>query len=1795
MAVLRLLARIWLVLLGTTTLVLVLAVLARWFIPLTPWASVPTLLAINPPDGAVDVRPRDALALQFGVPMNRASVEQALSIEPPVPGDLLWSPDAQALTLRPAERLTSAMTYTVRLDQVALSRWWRPLEDPVEVVFRTAVEPAVLAALPKGDGIAPDTALALVFSQPMVAPDQVQQSITPTFLQLEPSTEVAGEWLDQFTLLIRPLGPLLPATDYTVTVAATLTDLRGIELGTPVSWAFATRWPVWHSRTPEPGASAVTPRTPLSFVLDAPVPLESLRQALVMSPTIEGELATAQVGATQVVTFTPTSGWAYGTSYAVQLGDSPSGQRRSTEIWRFQVEPQPRLIAFFPGQGQILPPEEAIRLIFSTPMDATSLEASVRFEPPVADLALTTSSSEVLLRPELEPSTLYTLTVAADARDRNGEPLGTDAVVSLRTAPAPPSLTVPDAFAGLVSLEPSTPATLDLAMRNLSGLNVSLYPLDQPALLRFMALRQEERAGFVPERYGQAPSRIWRAPGTTGPDQLVRQSLPIGLVDGDPLDPGAYYVRLVTPEGPRADLVVLVNTTRLLVQHYPDQVLIWASDRAGTPRSDLPVALFRDERLVARGRTDANGTWIASGLTESTGSLLALTEDGEPAVVQSDWRLVTPDATRPSFNALLFPDQPIYHPGETITVTGFARQQSGNLLANPPTCRLQLRQPIGNPVGLATTCQFEPTTGLVSGTLVLSSRTAPGPYRLAATLGDAQILMPVRVVSPGAPSFELNATPLNERELEVTVQRNGLPPLETRLTWSLTLEAVAPPTPPDGFVAATPALPPPLTLTGAGQTDAQGRLTLSLPASGEGLHAMTYVLLVTIDGQPEPVMVEGVLTPGRNNLALRLPRRLVATDQRSQVEVLVRDGRGQAVANVPVQLEVFRAGNATTPVLTRQMVSDADGLASTEVVQLNPGEYNVLVRSGTVTHQQPLWVYGQRFIGWSTNERRFALVTDRERYQPGDLARLLIAAPVSQGNILLTIAGDGLQQVEVLTVQPGQVFNLPITAAMAPGIVIGAVIDTDSTYLAGTARLLVDGEEAARDVRIASSPTEVRPGASVALTLTTSANPGQAASDLLVTLGAAEQLPNAVDLRLFAPEPSLAPVIAAVPPQGETVAPARLNAPQPQLMPPSYRLGPALRPDGETVLAGAVDAPTTAGTWRLTAYAFGADARPIADATTFTTTLPIATRLIAPVILGPTDEALFDLALTNTSPFSRTLTVRATTTALELTPVNVGGQTISLAPGEATSLAWQASLEDQAHEGSVGFQITGDDLREQLEHTLTRARLLPDLPQQSITLARRGALTTRVDLGESERLSLAFAPGLRAALATQAEALAQISDRSNEEVAALALIAAGLASNNDEAEAHLWADVARTALAELEVAQASDGGWGWWPGTASEPFVTAFALEAQLAVRTLLNDTRPPDLRAISYLGRVSSTVDIDTRAYLTYVLHRAGRSDPGIGALRSEALEADGLAFLALTLPANQAVPLIDRLGTLALREPARPGVIAAIHWNSEQPSALPRSPTAITGAVTQALRNRRPGSADLPGASQALLEAWTARGWPSAYDAARVAVALLPGSPATEATSVRLTLDGVPVLDTEATVTRTVRTELDPTGLATQPELRMTTSRDEPYLLAYQLLPVMQTDKARLFVLEQALLDPTNGAPLDPANLQVGQLISIRLTTVIIQPTLRADLRVKFPAGIEPLGLSAQAPWIHAAATSRDGQIIRLGGTNLVPGVYTHTITGRARLAGRYSGPEAQLEVLYEPEAGVNVTTGEVLTLAP
>ncbi|NTU79038.1 MAG: Ig-like domain-containing protein, partial [Chloroflexales bacterium] len=571
MRFLRPLARFWTVLLGSTVLALTLAVAARYLIPLTPSSPAPILVAAIPPDGAADVRPRAAISLRFSAPMNRASAEAALRIDPPTPGSLSWSPDATTLTFQPAEALVPAVTYTISLAPSAQGRWWQPIDGPSTFRFRTAPQPAVVMALPATTGAPADTALAVVFSQPMVAPTAVGMPVDLPELRLEPPAPFHARWADQSTLLIMPDLPLAVATGYRATIGAGLTDLRGVELGTPFSWSFTTGWPAIVGRAPEQGARWVSPRAPLSIRLSAPMDPALLGQALRISPRVEGDLAAEMIGATQVVTFTPRGGWAYGTTYSVALTEPPgSGLGAPPAMpWQFSVEPAPRLVAFFPGQGQALPPGEAIRLVFSTPMDEAALRAGLSIDPPVGDLQVSARETEVRLRPQLRPSTTYTITLAADTRDRNGEPLGAEATVRLLTAPARPALAAPAAREHIITLPVSRTAQIELATTNLSALDLSLYPLDQATLLRALALRADEWPAFSPERYGQTVARGWRVTLSAPSDQADSLALPVGLSDGAPLPPGAYYLRAIAPEGPRADLLLLASEARLALRRGP--------------------------------------------------------------------------------------------------------------------------------------------------------------------------------------------------------------------------------------------------------------------------------------------------------------------------------------------------------------------------------------------------------------------------------------------------------------------------------------------------------------------------------------------------------------------------------------------------------------------------------------------------------------------------------------------------------------------------------------------------------------------------------------------------------------------------------------------------------------------------------------------------------------------------------------------------------------------------------------------------------------------------------------------------------------------------------------------------------------------------------------------------------------------------------------------------------------------------------------------------------------------------
>ncbi|NTV64568.1 MAG: alpha-2-macroglobulin, partial [Oscillochloris sp.] len=845
-----------------------------------------------PGDGATGVLPQSVLVLEFSEAMNRAATQAAIELTPATTGSFQWSVDARQLTFTPDSTLSPDTDYTLRLGTGALSRWWHPLDTPYEIRFHTAPLPAVIAALPNGNDTPLDGALAVIFNQPMVAPEALNQPVTLPQLQIEPSAAVQLHWLDQMTLLVRPAHPWRAATHYTATISPDLSDLHGATLGQPFSWHWSTAWPSPLARTSVAATRRVGAHQPLVLTLSAPLDERLLRTALRTDPPAAVEISTAQISTTQVVTLTPQLGWEYDRTYQVWLQtDDPHLTPAPDLAWRFQVEPQPSLIAFFPGQDQSLAAEQEVRLIFSTPMDESALRDGLRIDPPVGELGLRVHETEVRLQPDLQPSQAYTITIAASTRDRSGEPLGISETLRLRAAAGEPTLRAPAARSNVISVPANQTVRILLERINLSQLDLSLYQLDTPTAVRAMGLAADEWASFNPERYGQHLTRSWQLRLNDPRDTPTKSLIPVEINTDEALPTGFYYLRVRAHEGPQADLLLQVSQLHLTLSQNDSQVLVWATDQTnGRPIADVPLMLYAGEVLVAHGQTDAAGVWKqALQRPDAAGQYLVIADGADPALVRGDWQTSPAEPNPPRYHTLLFLSRPSYLPGESVQLSGFVRVQSGDqrlaLPAADTNCRMRLESDHAAKPSVSTSCTIL-STGIVSGSLPLASSQPPGDYRLLVQVGDSNSTLALRVTSAEA-TAELHVSEATG-SLSIHASRSGRPLAGATISWTLDLEAPTVAEEPGGFhFDLAKQLPP--ESSGSGEADADGNLRVNLPLDTGGPAPLRYRLRAEVRAGERLLVSEqhaGQIAPSTPRVGLRLAARVVSTSERAVVEIL---------------------------------------------------------------------------------------------------------------------------------------------------------------------------------------------------------------------------------------------------------------------------------------------------------------------------------------------------------------------------------------------------------------------------------------------------------------------------------------------------------------------------------------------------------------------------------------------------------------------------------------------------------------------------------------------------------------------------------------------------------------------------------------------------------------------------------------------------------------------------------------------------------------------------------------------
>ena len=197
----------------------------------------PHVVSTNPVTGDTDVAPTQPLTITFNMPMDKASTEGAISIEPSAPLSFFWSEESRSVGTLVQGGFDLDTEYLLTIGQNALSENGRaPLEKEEVVNFVTVPFPAVDSTDPS-DGEEMNryrSGVNIVFASPMDF-DTLDGEL---IIDPEPE-EVTYFPTDDGRVLYVNFDPER-STSYQITIPGTAADPYGNTLGEDYSWQFTT-------------------------------------------------------------------------------------------------------------------------------------------------------------------------------------------------------------------------------------------------------------------------------------------------------------------------------------------------------------------------------------------------------------------------------------------------------------------------------------------------------------------------------------------------------------------------------------------------------------------------------------------------------------------------------------------------------------------------------------------------------------------------------------------------------------------------------------------------------------------------------------------------------------------------------------------------------------------------------------------------------------------------------------------------------------------------------------------------------------------------------------------------------------------------------------------------------------------------------------------------------------------------------------------------------------------------------------------------------------------------------------------------------------------------------------------------------------------------------------------------------------------------------------------------------------------------------------------------------------------
>lgn len=908
-----------------------------------------------------------------------------------------------------------------------------------------------------------------------------------------------------------------------------------------------------------------------------------------------------------------------------------------------------------------------------------------------------------------------------------------------------------------------------LTTRNVPGATLTAYRVDLFALLDERAADLQSREALL--RHGQQVAK-WHVAAV---DQGDYQYWYSGRLDSPLREAGFYVVEAVADgQTKTTDWAVLNITSLVVAQHYAANELVsYVASRVTrqpVPGVELRVMDTEDRKpvQVATGKTNADGLWREKlRAKDDSRRLMAVGRLGQEMVIQDQglyswWR-----DRGVELNGYIYTDRPVYRPGNEVQFKAIVRNEEAGDFTNLPSRKVtvtihdargeeKLKQTL-------TTDSF----GTVDGKLQLDEEPTLGVWRVTVEVGDDSVTGQFRVEEYRKPEFKvvvgkpltdvrpgrgaavpIDATyyfgaPVADAEVHYVVERQpyyhyswwyrpwdwfyaGFREPEYRHWWGRQVVT-------EGTV----------------KTDADGRAVVEFQTTDDSSD-YTYTIQAEVADVTRRVVDEaGSFTVTRKGyfLSADSAQGLYRPDDKVTVTVKAETADRQPLEK-PVTAMLWRMKwvpevkdaktgevkvaahwerDAKAWAEEQRVVTDpatgkedllfdapADGYYTLELTAPDTYDRNVSVTASTT-----FWVASDAWKGRNWDLANLQLIPEKDLYERGETARILINSPVPDGAVLLTIGADAIYETQVVRLQgANQVIELPMLDNYSPNVFISAlVVGFRQVYLADT-ELLVPPTDELLNVTVESDQEEYKPRTTGTFTIKTTDSAGKPVS-AQVSLGITDESVYAIQEEFVQPigayfygrkrgneirrvlsfeswgeydeevteekvknamrrgdagamadgmAPPAPAMTAAAEPEARMAKPGGMGGggggEEPiqirEFFPDTIRWLPAVETDQNGVATVTVDFPDSLTTWRATARAITADTKVGQQVASVITTKDLIARLQAPRFFTQLDEAVISLVVTNKTSAQQQVAVGFQIDGLEL--VGDATDSVVLAP-----------------------------------------------------------------------------------------------------------------------------------------------------------------------------------------------------------------------------------------------------------------------------------------------------------------------------------------------------------------------------------------------------------------------------------------------------------------------------------------------------------------------------------------------------